>query len=142
MKKIKIIRKIKLVFLKLVRTRASVSEIAYGAAIGTFISVFPTFGFGMPLVILLSRFLKFNLIAALALSIVSNPFTSPFFMVSSYAVGSFITGSSIQFDLSNWKENLRNTGLTLLVGSLLISGTLSVLVYFITYFIVSKYRNK
>lgn len=142
MEKISIARKLKLFFIKLARARASTEEISWGAAIGTFISVFPTFGFGMPFVILLSKIFKFNLIAALALSIVSNPFTSPFFMVLSYKIGSMILGRRIEYNIENWKENLGDTGIVLLIGSVIVSGTLSVLAYFLTTFIVKKYRDK
>lgn len=140
-KKTSIIRQLKLFFLKLARARASTTEIAWGAGIGTFISVFPTFGLGMPLVVLLSKFFKFNLVAALALSVVSNPFTSPFFMVLSYKIGAIILGSTIEFDIKNWKDNLNDTGMAILIGSFIVSGTMSVLAYFLTQFIVSKYRN-
>lgn len=142
MEKINVGRKLKLFFIKLARARASTEEISWGAAIGTFISVFPTFGFGMPFVVLLSKFVKFNLIAALALSVVSNPFTSPFFMILSYKIGSIILGRNIEFNIDNWKDNLSDTGFVLLIGSLIVSGTLSVLAYFLTTFIVKKYRDK
>lgn len=142
MEKINIGRKLKLFFVKLARARASTEEISWGAAIGTFISVFPTFGFGMPFVVLLSKFVKFNLIAALALSVVSNPFTSPFFMMLSYQTGSAITGSEIDFNIDNWKQNLSDTVIPLFIGSLVISGSLSVIAYFLTKFIVYKYRTK
>ena len=56
MNKLKFIRKLKLFFIKLARARDSTSEIALGSGIGAFISVFPTFGLGMPLVILMNRF--------------------------------------------------------------------------------------
>lgn len=142
MDKLKIFRWLKLFFIKLARARDSTPEIAFGAAIGTFISVFPTFGLGMPLVVLLNRFFKFNLISALALSMVSNPFTSPFFMITSYKIGAIILDNHIEFNLENWKENLKNTGLTLLLGTTIVSGISSVLAYYITKIIVSKYRNK
>ncbi|MBK8704270.1 MAG: DUF2062 domain-containing protein [Saprospiraceae bacterium] len=127
MKKNIILRKIKLFFLKLARQRDSVSEIAYGAAIGTFISVFPTFGFGMPLVIIMSRFLKFNLLAALALSVISNPFTSPFLLVFSYKIGAIFTGNVVDFNAQNWLQNLSDTGITLLIGNLVLCGSLSII---------------
>jgi uncharacterized protein (DUF2062 family) len=142
MENISIARKLKLFVIRLSRARASTEEISWGAAIGTFISVFPTFGFGMPLVILLGKFFKFNLIAALALSVVSNPFTSPFFMVLSYNIGSAITGSEIAFNTDNWKQNLSDTGITFLIGSLVVSGILSVTAYFLTKFMVIKFRDK
>lgn len=142
MEEISIARKLKLFVIRLSRARASTEEISWGAAIGTFISVFPTFGFGMPFVILISKFFKFNLIAALALSVVSNPFTSPFFMVLSYNIGSTITGSEIAFNTDNWKQNLSDTGITFLIGSLVVSGSLSILAFFTTKLIVSQYRDQ
>ena len=141
MEKINVGRKLKLFFIKLARARASTEEISWGAAIGTFISVFPTFGFGMPFVVLLSKFVKFNLIAALALSIVSNPFTSPFFMILSYKIGSIILDRNIEFSIDSWKDNLSDTGIAIFIGSLVVSGFLSVLAYFIIKFVVIKYRK-
>lgn len=135
-------RKIKLFFIKLARARTSVNEIALGMGIGTFISVFPTFGFGTLLVLLLNRFIKFNLIAALAASLISNPFTSPFFMVFSFKVGSAILGTDIQFSLENWKENLGDTGIVMLLGSVVVSGGLAVLAFFITRLIITKLRER
>ncbi|MEK6616575.1 MAG: DUF2062 domain-containing protein [Bacteroidota bacterium] len=140
MRKLYLWRKAKFFFLKVARDRGSVNEIAFGAAIGTFISVFPTFGVGTLLVLLLYRFLKFNLIAALGTSIISNPFTSPFFMVFSFKIGSIILNSKIEFSMENWKENLSDTGVVILIGSFVVSGTLGVLAYFISKFIVKKIR--
>jgi uncharacterized protein (DUF2062 family) len=135
-------RQLKILFWKLARTNDSVSEIGLGAAIGTFISVFPTFGFGTLLVLVFSRFVKFNLVIALATSVVSNPFTSPFFLFLSYKIGSFVTGVTIYFDLKNWKDNLVNSGLTLFVGSFILSGIMAFLGYLIATIIVKFYRKK
>jgi uncharacterized protein (DUF2062 family) len=134
-------RQLKILFWKLARTNDSVSEIGLGAAIGTFISVFPTFGFGTLLVLVFSRFVKFNLVIALATSVVSNPFTSPFFLFLSYKIGSFVTGVTIYFDLKNWKDNLVNSGLTLFVGSFILSGIMAFLGYLIATTIVKFYRK-
>ena len=138
----KVLRKLKIVFWKLARTNDSASEIGLGAAIGTFISVFPTFGFGTPLVLLLSRFIKFNLLIAIAASVISNPFTSPFFLYLSYKTGVFITGKSIGFELENWSSNLKETGITLFIGSLIVSGTTALISYIISIAIVKVFRNK
>ncbi len=142
MKKLKFIRRVKLFFIKLARARDSTNEIAFGAGIGAFVSVFPTFGFGMPLVLLLNRFVKFNLISALALSVISNPFTSPFFLITSYKIGAIILDIHIAFNLQNWKENFGKTGLVLLIGSTIVSGISSVIAYFVTKIFVTKYRNR
>lgn len=131
-----------MLFWKLARTNDSISEIGLGAAIGTFISVFPTFGFGTVLVLVLSRFIKFNLLIALATSVISNPFTSPFFLYLSYKIGSFITGATIHFELKNWKNNIANTGLTIFVGSFILSGVMALLGYLIATSVMKFYRNK
>ncbi|WP_051385084.1 DUF2062 domain-containing protein [Flavobacterium enshiense] len=129
-------------FWKIAKSHNSAEEIAWGAAIGTFISVFPTFGLGTPLVIVLSRILKFNLAIALAASIISNPFTSPFFMLLNYKIGSLFFENPIVFDVDNWKENLKDTGLTILIGAIIVSGAMAVIAYFFSKFMVLKLRNK
>jgi len=129
-------------FWKIARSRNSTVEIAWGAAIGTFISVFPTFGFGTPIVLLLSRFFRFNLAIALAASVISNPFTSPFFMYLNYKVGAILLNNPIVFNVRNWKENLADTGLSILTGSFLVSGFMALLAYYFTEFMVERYRNR
>lgn len=141
MKRTNLFRKIKLFFIKLARERASTYEISLGAAIGTFISVFPTFGLGMPLVAILSRFFKFNVVVALAFSVISNPFTSPFFLLMSYKVGSVITGSQIDFNADNWKSTLSEAGIAVLLGTFLVSGVTAVLAFYISKIIVTKIRK-
>ncbi|ESU23188.1 hypothetical protein FEDK69T_13400 [Flavobacterium enshiense DK69] len=97
---------------------------------------------GTPLVIVLSRILKFNLAIALAASIISNPFTSPFFMLLNYKIGSLFFENPIVFDVDNWKENLKDTGLTILIGAIIVSGAMAVIAYFFSKFMVLKLRNK
>ena len=142
MKRHKIIRKTKILFWKVSKSRDSEIKIAWGAAIGTFISVFPTFGFGTLLVLLLSRFFKFNLLIALATSVISNPFTSPFFLLLSYKVGLFLLGKQIQFELENWKKNFSETGFTILTGSLILSGIMAIVAFYVSLFIVKKLRKQ
>ena len=138
----KINKKIKLFFWKIAKTNDSSHEIALGAAIGTFISVYPTFGFGTLIVILLNRFIKFNIIIAFATSIISNPFTSPFFIYTSYMAGNYILRSKTTFILKKWKENITETGLTILIGSFFVSGACGLIAYAITKWVVDNYRKK
>lgn len=129
-------------FWKIAKSHNSTEEIAWGAAIGTFISVFPTFGFGTPLVLLLSQQFKFNLPIALAASLISNPFTSPFFMFLNYKVGALLLDNPFAFDINNWKKNLTDTGLSILIGSFLVSGSMALLAFYFTKFMVMCFRNK
>ena len=48
----------------------------------------------------------------------------------------------IAFDVENWKRNLSDTGLNILVGSLIVSGIMAFMAYYISKFIVVKYRKK
>ncbi len=135
-------RKLRLFFIKLARAETSVHDIALGMGIGAFISVFPTFGLGTFLVLLFHRFIKFNLIAALAASLISNPFTSPFFMIFSFKVGAFILGTRIEFSLDHWQEKLGDTGIIILIGSLIVSGAVALLAYFITKVAITRLRAR
>jgi len=129
-------------FLKIAKAEGSADEIAMGAAIGTFVSVFPTFGFGFVFVLFLYRFYKFNLITATSTSVISNPFTSPFFMLLSYKIGSFVLGSQIVFDVNNWRANLKDTSLALVLGSIIVSTTLSIAAYFVFKFAAIRIKQQ
>ncbi|ESU29530.1 hypothetical protein FLJC2902T_09370 [Flavobacterium limnosediminis JC2902] len=91
---------------------------------------------------MLSRVFKFNLAIAVATSVISNPFTSPFFMLMNYEVGAILLNHSIAFDIDNWKENLKDTGLTILIGSVIVSGFMAVLAYYFSKYMVLRFRNK
>ncbi len=126
--------------MRISRARGSVNEIASGASIGAFFAVFPTFGIGILMVIILSRIFRFNLIAAVSSSIISNPLDSPFFMLLSFKVGSLILTSEIDFNLKEWKHQLGEAGLTILIGALIVSSTVSLIVYFGVKYFVQKDR--
>ena len=125
----------------IITAKGSVNEIAAGAALGTFVAVFPTFGFGILLVLGLSRFFRFNLLAAVSSSIVSNPLTSPLFIVLSFQVGSYFTDSKIDFNIKDWQHQLGEVGLTILIGSVFVSSLASLIMYFAVKYFVQKYRS-
>ena len=138
---VQIMRKIKISFLKIYYARGSSYEIALGAAIGAFWGVFPTFGLSTPLVIIMYRFMKFNLIAAFSGAFISNPLTSPFWLFFSYKIGALFIHSEVTFELSNWTKNLRELGLTMLVGSLLLSSVTAIIIFFLTKYLIEKRRH-
>lgn len=141
-KRCNLYRKLKYAVIRISRARGSVNEIASGAAIGAFFAVFPTFGVGILMVIGLSRIFRFNLIAAVASAIISNPLTSPFFMLLSFKIGSLILGSEIEFDLKNWKHQLGEVGLNILIGAIIVSSVVSIIVYFVVKYFMQLYRMK
>lgn len=138
---VQLIRKIKISFLKIYYARGSSYEIALGAAIGAFWGVFPTFGLSTPLVIIMYRFMKFNLIAAFSGAFISNPLTSPFWLFFSYKIGALFIHSEVTFELSNWTKNLRELGLMMLVGSLLLSSITAIIIFFLTKYLIEKRRH-
>ena len=141
-KRYNIFMKIKYAIVQISRARGSVNEIASGASIGAFFAVFPTFGIGILMVIILSRIFRFNLIAAVSSSIISNPLTSPFFMLLSFKIGSLILNPEKDFNIKEWKHQLGEAGLTILIGALIVSSTVSLIVYFAVKYFVQKYRMR
>jgi uncharacterized protein (DUF2062 family) len=140
---VNIIRKAKINFLKIYHARGSTHEIALGAAIGSFWGVFPTFGLSTILSLLLYKIFRFNLLVAISAAFISNPLTSPFLLFLSYKIGSLIISSETTFDFKNLSENLGDLGLTMLVGSFLLSSFTAVVVFFLTkYFVVKRRQNK
>lgn len=134
-------RRIKYEIIKFVRARATAHEIAYGAAIGAFISIFPTFGAGTILVIFAYRFIKFNLLAAISASTISNVVTAPFFVFLSFKIGSYIWKPESTLNLKTWYKHLDEVGISVLIGGTILSIVCGILVYFIVKFSVESYRR-
>ena len=139
-KRYNIFRKIKYAIERLSIDRGSVNEIASGALIGAFFAVFPTFGIEILMVIVLSRIFRFNLIAAVSSSIISNLLTIPFFMLLSFKIGSLILSPEINFNINEWKHQIGEAGLTILIGALIVSSTISFIVYFGVKYLIHEYR--
>ena len=136
------IRRIRYEIIKISRAHGTTHEIAFGAAIGAFISIFPTFGAGSLLVLLAYRFLSFNIVSAFSASLISNVFTSPLFMALSYKIGSLIFKPEAKLDFENWYKHLDQLGISVLTGGFILSSFSAVLIYFTVKPIVTYYRNK
>lgn len=136
-----ILRQAKIHLHKIYYARGSAHEIALGAAIGSFWGVFPTFGLSTILSMLLYKVFRFNLVVAISAAFISNPLTSPFLLVLSYRIGLFFTHAKATFDLGNWYTNLGEVGLTMLIGSLLLSFFTAIIVFILTKYIIEKKRQ-
>lgn len=77
---------------RLRRIPDSPTRIARGVAFGVFTSFSPFFGFHIILALLMAKVLRANLIAALAGTIIGNPFTFPFIIGGALKLGTFILG--------------------------------------------------
>ncbi len=135
---INILRKVRINFLKIYYARGSAHEIALGAAIGAFWGVFPTFGLSTILSLLMYKFIRFNLLAAISGAFISNPLTSPFLLLISYKVGSYFIATDIQLNYANWYKNIPEVGYVLLIGATVVSFVTSILVYYAIKYLVQK----
>lgn len=137
-----IVKRTRTVLTKIYHARGSDHEIALGASIGAFWGVFPTFGLSTILTLLLYRVFRFNVLVAISAAFISNPLTSPFWLISAYEVGAYLLNTHVEFNMETWKENLSQVGHALFLGSGLISTTTAVIVYFITKYFVRRRRKR
>ncbi len=137
---INIFRKAKISLLKIYYAKGSAHDIALGAAIGAFWGVFPTFGLSTILTLFLYKFIRFNVIVAISAAFISNPLTSPFWLMTSYTVGNYFIKSNIPFDMEHWKDNLHQIGYALFLGAVLVSTVTAIIVYYITKYGVNRRR--
>jgi uncharacterized protein (DUF2062 family) len=142
MKKEGIVTRIKTGFINLAKEKSSVNEIATGAALGAFTGVFPSFGLGFLTVLFLYRFLKFNILAAASGSLISNPLTSPFFMLLSFEIGELILDTEVRFNMHDWSANLKEAGYSIFIGAIVVSSFFSFATYFVTRYVVIYIRNR
>ena len=138
---INILRKVRINFLKIYYARGSAHEIALGTAIGAFWGVFPTFGLSTILSLLMYKFIRFNIVAALSGAFISNPLTSPFLLIISYKVGAYILDTNNPVDYNNWYKNLAEIGYVLIIGATVVSLLTSFIVYYLTKYVIEKRRG-
>lgn len=129
------------VYLKLLRLKDPPEKIALSFSIGVFIGIFPTFGFGGILVVLISYIFKLNYVAGLLGTFIMNYFTSPFFWTLSYFIGDLIFSGKLE-----WKNFSRQTfksfALSYLVGNIIVSTIFSLIAYYLVKKIVTSYRKR
>jgi len=124
-------KKLKTLFKKAFLTNDSPEKLARGFAIGVFWGVLPTFGFAALFSIPMAVVLKANRLTAFLGTFISNPLTTPFFMLWGTYLGNFILRSSpITF---SWKilnvEELLKISKSLFIGTLILASAISLLSY-------------
>ncbi len=140
-------RKMKLVYLKLLRIDDPPERIARGAAIGVCMGVLPTFGAGIILSFLLALVFKANKAAAVLGSFIMNPVTSPFFWTLSVALGSLLTGQNAGTIMRLIREQGYLKGaewayLVFMAGNVIVTGVSTVAAYYIVRAAVTRHRRR
>lgn len=135
------------IYLRLVRVGGDPVHIGLGFAVGVFLGIFPTFGVGTPLALLIASLLRWNRISAVLGSLVMNPFTTPFFWTLSGSLGAAIFRADAKMVLQSVgngerMKSLSEAALIYLTGNTLIALTGAVVSYFVSRKLVMAYREK
>jgi len=112
--------------------------------IGLFVALLPI-PMQMLVVIIMMKFLKFNVPLAILLCWITNPVTMPFIYYIEYYIGSFVLNTellSIQMNLEWFNENFKNIFIQLYIGAIVVASTIASFSYFITNYLWIYIVNK
>ncbi len=135
------------IYLRLVRVGGDPVHIALGFSLGVFLGVFPTFGIGIPLSLLLASVFRWNRVSAVLGSLVMNPITTPLFWTLSATLGAAIFRIDASKVMTSVQNGERLRSLTVgagiyLVGNTIIALVSAVIAYFLALRVVTVYREK
>ena len=114
--------------------------------IGLFLAFLPI-PMQMLVVIILMRFVKFNVPVAIALCWVSNPITMPFIFYVEYIVGGFLLNieiNTIQMSIEWFNNNFQDIFIPLYFGAIVVASAVSITFYILinTLWIYFVKKNK
>ncbi|HSM00031.1 MAG TPA: DUF2062 domain-containing protein [Candidatus Limnocylindria bacterium] len=135
------------IYLRLIRVGGDPVHIALGFSLGVFLGVFPTFGIGIPLALLLASALRWNRVSAMLGSLVMNPITTPLFWTLSGMLGAAIFRVNANKVMTSVQNGERLRSLTVgagiyLVGNTIIALVSAVIAYFLALRVVTVYRKR
>ena len=137
-------------FLRMVRQKGSAENLGFSVAVGVFVGFFVPVGGQIIIAFFLALIFKLNKLLALGGVWVTNPLTIVPLYILYFKLGSFITGVDVLkyiriFEKGNITWDLFLTfgreGLyVFFVGAFVIAVLGSIIMYFITFWVVTKYR--
>jgi uncharacterized protein (DUF2062 family) len=135
------------VYLRLVRQNDEPHKVAKAAGLGVFLGIFPTFGVGAILAVLIATWVKWNRASAALGTLIMNPFFNPFFMSLSVVVGNLLVPSRFQITVESFRGGKLWSGFlhavpVYLLGNILVSTIFAVLAYWLTLGAVKAYRER
>jgi hypothetical protein len=152
--------KLKAWFIHLLHLDDSAHRIALGVAIGTFVSVTPTWGIQMVLVVALAWLCRANKVAGIPMVWVTNPATNVPIYSFSYIVGQSLVGGPGWDDVKhriaelsdaslgwgplvrNWADLMWHAAAPLWVGTCVVGAVAGVIMYVIMYYLITFYRRR
>lgn len=140
-------RRVRLLYLRILRLDDPPERIARGAAIGVLMGVLPTFGLGGILALALAFVLKANKAAAVIASAIVNPLTAPFFWTASIVIGGFVTRTDSAAILAKFKgENILTfagqTAYVYMAGNVILSAFSTVAAYLLIKWAIATHRER
>ncbi len=140
-------RSIKYNVIRLLRLKSDPKEIALGLSLGFIPNWFPTFGFGPAISVAIGRLFKTNLISAF-IGGISGTIIWPVLFYLNYKVGHLILDFGSTPTTINMRHinhlgahiHTKKIGLDFLLGSFINVILFSLIIYFVTYMILIKYR--
>jgi uncharacterized protein (DUF2062 family)/trans-aconitate methyltransferase len=129
------VREVRDLLFKLRTQATSPGEQAAAVALGVFIGCTPFYGFHLALCILLARWLRLNPALTYLAAHISLPGLGPVFILAELEAGRRMRGATyLHLRLADLKHiGLRQAGVDLLLGSLLIGGVLALLFAFLAW---------
>ena len=134
-------------WLKFLRLQDDPRKLAWGMALGVFVGVTPTVPFHFITVLTLAPLLRISVITAVLGTQLCNPLTIAFLYLTAFKVGHFLLlrGAPLRLpETYTWANSLHlicRGGLALQVGGLIIAIPPAILSYFLTKWIITRYRR-
>lgn len=140
-------RKLRYLYLRIIRLRSTTPAIARGLAMGVFAGLFPFFGAQTILGVLLAILVRGNKLTAAVGTWISNPLTYVPIYIFNFKVGQFLLGThelSTDVDWTSTAELLqagKTFAITLLLGCSVIGAIGAIIAYFLGLWLIPRLRN-
>ena len=142
-------RRIRLIYLKLLRLRGNPKVVAKGLAVGVFAGCFPFFGIQSLIGLFLATIVRGSRVAALAATWISNPLTYVPLYIFNYKIGKLLLGTEDTvlptLDIESFtafKELGSVFAITLLTGSFVVGMILAIVTYFYGLAILERLHSR
>ena len=132
-------------FKKILTPSRSPNSIAIGFAVGTFIAMLPTFGFGplISFIIIVPLFPKINKISLFGAFVIWNPLIMVPFYYLNYVVGGILLHSPVsepvKISITNLMEMISTR---FIVGSVIVSSAMAIICYMIVFSATWFYQER
>ena len=134
-------------WLRLLRLQDDPRRLAWSMALGIFIGMTPTIPFHFISALTLASLLRISPVPAVLGIQISNPVTIPFLYLTAFRVGHFFLqrGAPLRlpetYNIVDWLALLCRGGLALQVGGVIIAIPPAVVSYFLTRWVITRYRR-